>query len=158
MTRKPRTLAGYSSSQVAFVRATCLYVATKLGDLTDEVVVVGGLVPSLIVDQSQTATKHTGTLDLDVGLALGLLDHRRYQEIADRLRQAGFQEDRNEQGNLTHQRWRIDGPPAVTMDFLIAPGDTGKKGGTVWARTGTTHRWRTTRRHSGDPRGAGPDL
>jgi hypothetical protein len=30
---------------VAEVRATCLYVATKLGDLMDELVVVGGLVP-----------------------------------------------------------------------------------------------------------------
>lgn len=47
---KPRTAAGYHPSQARSVRATCLYVATKLGDLADDVVVVGGLVPSLIVD------------------------------------------------------------------------------------------------------------
>ncbi len=28
------------------VKATCLYLATKLGDLTDEIVIVGGLAPS----------------------------------------------------------------------------------------------------------------
>jgi hypothetical protein len=33
------------------VRQTCLYVATKLGDLLDELVVVGGLVPSLLIPE-----------------------------------------------------------------------------------------------------------
>ncbi len=32
MPPKPRTAAGYKPAQVAHVRATCLYVATKLGD------------------------------------------------------------------------------------------------------------------------------
>ena len=44
MPDKPTTAAGYERSQVELVRATCLYVATKLGDLMDELVVVGGLV------------------------------------------------------------------------------------------------------------------
>lgn len=34
---KPRTAAGYDQTHVAHVRATCLYVATKLGDLMDDV-------------------------------------------------------------------------------------------------------------------------
>ena len=53
MPEKPRTAAGYAPEQVQRVRATCLYLATKLGDLMDEMVVVGGLVPSLLTDQSQ---------------------------------------------------------------------------------------------------------
>jgi len=32
---------------------TCLYVTTKLGDLLDDLVVVGGLVPSLIIPETQ---------------------------------------------------------------------------------------------------------
>ena len=51
MPPKPRTAAGYQRAQVTHVHATCLYVATKLGDLADELVIVGGLVPSLIIDQ-----------------------------------------------------------------------------------------------------------
>ena len=51
MTDKPTTAAGYGGGQTEFVRATCLYVATKLGDIMDELVVVGGLVPSLLVKQ-----------------------------------------------------------------------------------------------------------
>jgi hypothetical protein len=63
---KPPTAAGYSPGFTAKVRATCLYVATKLGDLIDDTVVVGGLVPSLIIDVPADA--HVGTTDLDIGL------------------------------------------------------------------------------------------
>ena len=45
MPEKPRYASEYGGDQVELVRATCLYVATKLGDLTDEVVVVGGWSP-----------------------------------------------------------------------------------------------------------------
>jgi hypothetical protein len=77
--------AAYSPAQLERVRATCLYVATKLGDLLDDVVVVGGLVPSLIIDQNKLtagAEPHLGTLDLDLGLALALLEGERYRTLA----------------------------------------------------------------------------
>lgn len=44
MADKPRRAADYKSEQVELVRATCLYVATKLGSMMDDIVVVGGLV------------------------------------------------------------------------------------------------------------------
>ena len=53
MPEKPTTAAGYSADHVRRVRATCLYLATKLGDLMDELVVVGGLVPSLLINQEK---------------------------------------------------------------------------------------------------------
>ena len=51
MADKPKSASEYKSEQVRLARSTCLYVATKLGDLMDELVVVGGLVPSLLIDQ-----------------------------------------------------------------------------------------------------------
>ena len=82
MTAKPTTLDGYSSDQLDIVTRTCLYVFTKLGDLCNEVVVVGGLVPYLLVDQDDPPTllgTHSGTMDLDLGLALAILDEQRRQ-------------------------------------------------------------------------------
>jgi hypothetical protein len=81
-------------------------------------------VPSLLIDQTRLTAdeeKHVGTLDLDLGLALALLDEQRYQALTERLRQAGFSEDENDDGKPTRQRWKIDGPPKVTVDFLIPP-------------------------------------
>jgi hypothetical protein len=75
MAEKPMTAAGYRGEYLALVRATCLYVATKLGDVMDDLVVVGGLVPSLLIDQGKLADGadvHVGTMDLDVGLAVAL--------------------------------------------------------------------------------------
>jgi hypothetical protein len=123
MPEKPTTAAGYPPDQVVRVKATCLYLATKLGDLMPELVVVGGLVPSLLVEQEnlpENVTPHVGTMDLDLGLAFALVGEQRYQEVAERLRKANFSPDKNEEGQPTRQRWRISDPP-VTVDFLIEP-------------------------------------
>jgi hypothetical protein len=138
MTDKPDTAAGYSREDVSRVKATCLYAATKLGDLMDETVVIGGLVPSLLVDQEhlpRARDPHVGTVDLDMGLALGLVKSQRYHELAERLRRAGFAPDRSESGKLTRQRWGIGagegGQKKVTLDFLIPPRRANEKGGTL---------------------------
>ena len=52
MPEKPAFAFQYSSEQGELVLRTCLYVATKLGDLLDELVVVGGLVPSLLIPRN----------------------------------------------------------------------------------------------------------
>lgn len=132
MADKPTTAAGYDSEQVELVRATCLYVATKLGDIMDELVVIGGLVPSLLIAQDKLpagADTHVGTMDLDVGLTLALLDEGRYRTLTERLRRAGFEQDINDEGNPTRQRWKIENLEKVTVDFLIPPSLPTDRGG-----------------------------
>lgn len=69
-------------------------------------------------------------MDLDVGLAVALLDQGRYRTITDRLRRAGFSQDVNEAGNPTRQRWKIEeGAGTVMVDFLIPPTRPGDIGG-----------------------------
>ena len=102
MISKPSTSDGYGIEQLGFVHRTCLYMATKLGDLLDEIVVVGGLVPYLLVDQENLPSglePHAGTMDLDMGLAAAILNHERYRELGSRLRDAGFEPEVNDQGN-----------------------------------------------------------
>ena len=132
MADKPRRASEYTSDHVALVRATCLYVATKFGDLMDEVVVVGGLVPSLLIDQGALpagTSAHVGTMDLDMGLKLALLAEGRYRTLIERLRDAGFAQDQTEEGRPTRHRWRITGLGSVTVDFLIQPSLATDQGG-----------------------------
>lgn len=134
MAKKPPTAAGYVPEQTSRVYQTCLYVATKLGDLLEDLVIVGGLVPTLLIDQQSLpagAEPHVGTMDLDFGLAFALVGDDRYQELAERLRNAGFEPDKNADGQLTRQRWRI-GDPSVTVDFLIEPDDAASKPGRLF--------------------------
>ncbi len=132
MPEKPKRASDYRSEQVELVRATCLYVATKLGDLMDDLVVVGGLVPSLLIDQEHLpddTEAHVGTMDLDVGLTLALLNEGRYRLLTERLRDAHFAMDTNDDGKATRQRWKITNNGTVTVDFLIPPSLANDKGG-----------------------------
>lgn len=134
MPEKPSFASEYRREEVQLVRQTCLYMATKLGDLLDELVVVGGLVPSLLILDESLANEedvHIGTMDLDLGLSLALLNAQRYEDLTLRLRRAGFEPDVNEAGNPTFQRWKIE--PSrdlkVTVDFVIPPSLEKDKGG-----------------------------
>ncbi len=131
MSNKPPTAGGYTSEQLTQVRSLCLYVATKLGDLMDDLVIVGGLAPSLLIEPSAEdgVDEHVGTMDLDVALAVALLEEKRYTEFADRLRAAGFVQDQNEKGNPTRQRWKFGEEGNLAIDFLIQPTRSGDRGG-----------------------------
>lgn len=135
MPKKPTTRDGYTSEQLMLVRQTCLYVATKVGDLLDDVVIVGGLVPSLLIDPKSLPDgedPHVGTTELDLGLTVALLSDERYTALAERFRRAGFAPDRNSNGNPTRQRWKVSTELGqVTVDFLIPPSREGDKGGAI---------------------------
>ena len=134
MAEKPKHAGGYSPDHVELVRMTCLHIATKLGEFLDDMVIVGGLAPSLMIDQAALPAgveRHVGTMDLDIGLTIALLDEQRYRSLTERLRASGFAQDTNEAGNPTRQRWRETHAGKVTIDFLIPPSRAGDRGGTL---------------------------
>lgn len=134
MPSKPSSSDGYSGSQLGRVRQTCLHMATKLGDLLDEIVVVGGLVPYLLIDQENLPSDlepHAGTMDLDMGMALAILNRERYRDLSDRLRDAEMQPDINDRGNRRFQSWTTSGAHPIAVDFLIPPTDQTGEGGTL---------------------------
>jgi hypothetical protein len=134
MPEKPSRATEYNREQAQLVKATCLYVATILGDYMEQAVIVGGLVPSILIDQKNLpdgADSHVGTMDLDIGLALAIFDRKRYQAITARLRAAKFSPDVNEQGNLTRQRWKIEKVGKVTIEFLVPPASEYDVGGQI---------------------------
>ena len=138
MISKPhRPATGMASSSWALSTGHVSTCATKLGDLLHEIVVVGGLVPYLLVDQENLPSglePHAGTMDLDMGLALAILRNERYQELpgvgaplVGALRRAADYGTRdstpevNDQGNERLQTWTVGTPHPVTVDFLIPP-------------------------------------
>lgn len=134
-TSKPRHRSGYSREETQQVESACLTVAVTLGAFMDRLCIVGGLVPSLLIDgeigpESETGAGHPGTNDLDVGLEIALLDDKHYAEIGKRLRQEGFGPDDNEKGNTTPQRWKL-GDFDVTIDFLLPPIPGAERGGSI---------------------------
>lgn len=128
MRSKPRSARGYPPGAVERVRRTLLLIASKLGDLMEEIVVVGGIVPYLLVEQSALPgdRRHVGTMDLDLGLSLAVLDGERYREISARLRGEGFRPEEKLDGGVRRQTWAVgEGVDRVTVDFLIPPNRQG---------------------------------
>jgi len=122
---KPRHRSGYSREETELVETICLTVIGTLGAYLDDLCVVGGLVPTLLIDrrlepEETEEDRHPGTNDFDVGLSIALLDDKRYAEVSARLRAEGFGPDKNEAGNEIRQRWRL-GETKVTVDFLMSP-------------------------------------
>ncbi len=124
MTEKPRHADGYGPAQVDLAHRTCRYVATVLGEMMDEVVIAGGLVPSLLIDQETLpdgTMAHVGTMDLDVGFQLALLDGERYKAFAQMLRDEKFAPAVKPGGTKMRQTWTSTEIPTVAIDFLIPP-------------------------------------
>ncbi len=119
---KPRNRAGYRAQDLEQVKSALLTVAVTLGAYLDDLCIVGGVVPALLIDlhRADQGDRHPGTNDLDVALALALLDDERYAGLSARLRAEGFEPDTNDSGNPTVQRWKL-GQLKVTIDFLMAP-------------------------------------
>lgn len=120
----------YDKAQLDRVRRACLYLATKLGDFSEDIVVVGGLVPSLLIPAPDDGGPHVGTMDLDLGLAVAILNDERYKALTARLREGDLAPDTNDAGNKTRQRWKIErNGKKVTVDFLIPPTTSGDSPG-----------------------------
>jgi hypothetical protein len=129
---KPVTAAGYRREETELVVSATLTVASVLGDLLEDLCIVGGLVPSLLIDVRAGASPldgHCGTNDLDLGLALAVFDEARYAEISDRLRRADFEHDTSN-GRPIVQRWRWR-DLNITIDFLIPPVADAPRGGQI---------------------------
>jgi hypothetical protein len=122
MPSKSPTAAFYTPKDVELVRSACLTLATYLGSFLEDVVIVGGLVPNLLIPTVQLGGReaHVGTRDLDLGLSLALLEEARYVELVEHLRGAGFEPDVTSGGGPANHRWKHREEKA-TVDFLIAP-------------------------------------
>lgn len=132
MVPKPRTKAEYDAAfgQMDSLKAGVIELMTRLGDVADQLVIVGGYAPVLLFADAEVPP--TGTMDVDFGLSVALLAEERYQALEDRLRASGFRPDVNDRGNETHQRWISDlSKGGVRIDLLMGPGDSGAQGGTV---------------------------
>ena len=128
---KPRHASDYDPRVTADVRAACLHLATYLGDLLDQIVIVGGAAPPLVAEPAGNGPTHVGTSDLDLGLGLGILVDERYHLLAERLRHAGFRPDSSAAGNVVRQRWLLETAPEIKVDFLIPPSNEADRPGAL---------------------------
>ncbi len=93
----------YREAPTERVRQLLLTVVAQLDDLAQHITVVGGLVPSLLIDAATDGfDPHIGTYDVDLGIAVNAEQTSHYMSVVARLTELGF--DNREQGSI---RWAL---------------------------------------------------
>jgi hypothetical protein len=139
------TFRDYSGDQVEAARSVLLELMRLLGEYRDDIVVVGGWVPQLILPQ--TPLQHVGSIDVDLALNHRTLQDPGYATIQALLSKRGYEQS-SKQPFIFYRTVEIGGNPIkVQVDFLAGE----------YEGTGKAHR--TQRVHEGRARKArGCDL
>jgi hypothetical protein len=114
----------YSGAIVEAARSVLLELIRILGEYQDDIVVVGGWVPELSLDQ--TKQKHVGSIDVDLAINHQSITEDGYKTILEYLTNHGYSQGK--QPFIFHRRVVIgDQEIVVQVDFLA-----GEYSGTGW--------------------------
>jgi hypothetical protein len=110
------TFRDYSADQVEAARSVLLELVHLLGEYRDDIVVVGGWVPQLILPPG--ATPHVGSIDVDLALNHRNLREAGYATIQALLARRGYEQDPR-QPFIYHRTVVVNGNAIkVEVDFL----------------------------------------
>jgi len=110
------TYRDYSEDQVAAAKSVLLELAHLLGEYRNDIVVVGGWVPLLLLPQQPL--QHVGSIDVDLALDHKNLQDAGYASIQKLLLGRGYEADRR-QPFIFHRQVMASGSPVrVQVDLL----------------------------------------
>lgn len=94
---KPPTADGYDARTTEAVHRALIDIAHLLGTFRNQIVVIGGLVPSLTVEPID-GRAHVGTIDIDLALdAVNLREDDAYAQVIELLERGGFKRGNEEE-------------------------------------------------------------
>jgi hypothetical protein len=110
------TYRDYSADQVEAARSVLLELVRLLGEYRDDIVVVGGWVPQLLLPQHPK--RHVGSIDVDLALNHPNLQEAGYASIQRLLLGRSYEADPR-QPFIYHRTVMVNGRPiSVEVDFL----------------------------------------
>ncbi len=112
----------YDDRTLKAVKSVAAEIGKVLGAFRDNFVIIGGVVPSLLIDDgSGRVERHAGTMDIDIMLDSKALMEGHYEELVELLIAAGYEQDpKLKKFQLTRIVPGAEGEPAITVivDFL----------------------------------------
>jgi len=84
----------YGEREVNACKAVLLELAHLLGEIKDDVVIIGGWTPTFLVPQSDDP--HVGSLDIDVALNFSKIPDHTYQTILKAFLKRGYVQDKEQ--------------------------------------------------------------
>ena len=119
----------YGEREVNACKAVLLELAHLLGEIKDDVVIIGGWTPTFLVPQSDDP--HVGSLDIDVALNFSKIPDNTYQTILKAFLKRGYVQDK-EQPFRFFRKVMAEGETPISVEVDLMAGEYGG--------TGTIHR------------------
>jgi len=120
------TRQDYSANAVEAARSVLLELAHLLSAYGDDIVVVGGWVPDLLLPAGRDL--HVGSIDVDLAVNHRTLEEPRYQRLKQRLLERGYKQDDKQPFRFYRTVSVKDRPIQVEVDFLAGEYEgTGKR-------------------------------
>jgi len=116
-------LSDYSEAEVEACSQVLLEVMTILGEFRDGVVVVGGNVPRLLIENP--TAKHPGTLDIDLALDSGVISNDTYQTIVRALTSRGYYQKEGGPPHQFHRDVQLAQGEEITVHVDLLSGEYG---------------------------------
>ena len=115
----------YAPEEVDACKSVLIELIHVLGEFNDDVAVVGGWVPSLLIPDS--TEKHVGTLDVDLALDFKKISTDTYKTLLKALTDHGYEQS-TKQPFVFHRVFMLEGKKvSVQVDLLSGEyGGTGK--------------------------------
>jgi hypothetical protein len=119
----------YGDKEVKACKAVLLELVHLLGEIKDEMVIIGGWVPTFLLPQSDDP--HVGSLDIDVALDFSDIPDDTYQTILKAFLKRGYTQDK-EQPFRFFRKVKTEGAEPINVEVNLMAGEYGG--------TGKTHR------------------
>jgi len=116
----------YREAEVQACFSVLLEVMTVLGEFRENVVIVGGSVPSLLIPSAKE--KHLGTLDIDLALDFKHISDDTYKTIVETLRARGYYQKEGEQPFIFHRDTEDKSGSKITVEIDLLAGEYGGTG------------------------------
>jgi hypothetical protein len=115
----------YGEREVKACKSVLLELVHLLGEIKDEMVIIGGWTPTFLFPQSDDP--HVGSLDIDVALNFSKIPDDTYQTILKAFLKRGYTQDR-EQPFRFFRNVKIEGTEPINVEVDLMAGEYGGTG------------------------------
>lgn len=115
----------YGEREVKACKAVLLELAHILGEIRDEVVIIGGWTPMFLLPQADDP--HVGSLDIDVALNFSKIPDDTYQTILKAFLKRGYTQDKDQPFRF-FRKVRVEGADPINVEVDLMAGEYGGTG------------------------------
>ena len=116
----------YQEAEVQACFSVLLEIMTVLGEFRENVVIIGGNVPPLLIPSAKE--KHPGTLDIDLALDFKHISDDTYKTIVKTLTARGYYQKEGEQPFIFHKDVEDTAGRKITVEIDLLSGEYGGTG------------------------------